>query len=178
MGFHWEALSGWVMPSRVERIAPTDSPNAEYGSLDCAVLLDGQYEILTARGRESAVAPQQRPQEDLITAHRRNQQPARQTHDCSPEGFHFLFCLAILSANRLASLGNAPETSLKSGSAPRRGRTTRSYPAGSLTRDLRNASRISRFQRLRTTAGPTLRDTDKPSRVCGKPFMQARTTST
>lgn len=66
----------------------------------------------------------------------------------------------------------------KSGSAPRRGRATTSKPTGNMARCVRNASRIKRFQRLRSTELPTRRDTDNPSRVRDKVFALPCTTST
>jgi hypothetical protein len=49
---------------------------------------------------------------------------------------------------------------------------TRSRSAGSRSAEVRKASRIRRFQRLRTTALPTFRDTDSPSR--GRPASFGR----
>lgn len=53
----------------------------------------------------------------------------------------------------------------------------KSSPAGRACWCRRNASRNSRFQRFRTTALPTFRDTDNPTRGCGRPFAAAYTTS-
>jgi hypothetical protein len=58
----------------------------------------------------------------------------------------------------------------RSGSAPARGTMTKSTPVGNSSRDNRNASRSRRFQRFRTTALPTLRETDRPTRACGSWF--------
>ena len=54
--------------------------------------------------------------------------------------------------------------------------TIRSTPSGSCGRTWRNASRNSRFQRLRTTALPSRRETERPSRGCSRPLRWPKTT--
>jgi len=67
------------------------------------------------------------------------------------------------SSDRAVAIPASPSRSASSAAAGL-ATTTRSCPAASSCARAANASRSSRFTRLRSTAPPTLRETDKPSR--------------
>jgi hypothetical protein len=77
-----------------------------------------------------------------------------------------------------ASFTSDAATAACVGAGPGRGISTRSTPAGRSCCDSRNASRNSRLYRFRTTALPTFRDTEQPSRGWPLSFSQAYTIST
>lgn len=133
-------------------------------------------EIRTTARRKSACPPNKRAYGRLVKANRQDESPDRSRPD-PPKPHEPDPVRLTRRSTRLASRGNDADIAPKDGSAPRRGRTTISSPLGNVARCRRNASRIRRFQRLRTTALPTRREIESPKRHVPVPFSLPNTTS-
>jgi len=157
-----------------------------------AVFPDRFDEVRAARGGESAALAQKRAERPLIDPYQADGQHRRQRNDephrADKVPHHFRPSPAPRRragrASGRASGGESSRvprrshrrrtswlsfksesrTAASEGGSSARGITTRSSPGGKRCGDVRNASRINRFHRFRTTALPTLRETDSPSR--------------
>lgn len=152
-----------IVPPAAKRVAPEDSPGPTEYANEQSVLQDGLDHVVTASGRKPALPPDEGAERHLVKADGGDQQPCGKADESFPEKTHGDF-LSSFRATLPASLGRESFKTARQGSAPRRGETTRSTPAGIRARVRRNAVRINRFQRFRITAEPTARGMAKPSR--------------
>ena len=129
-----------------------------------AVGLAEMWRLAVACGERGASAPRENPGDSGAL-------PLPRGADAPP-----LNEASFLAASPASFTSDAFTSSRVGGSGRCRGISTRSTPGGRSARVNRNASRKSRLYRLRATAPPTFRDTDTPSRGCGRPFSQAYTT--
>ena len=169
-----------IIAAGIPGIAAADAPDSAPHAADRAILLHGPNEIGAARRLKTAASSQDRAERILVDPRHPDQDPRRNAEDrpedrgqevalhgpdlspCSQS-----FCQIFLAALR-ANLTSDSCKPAVSGTASGRGITIKSSPAGNCSRDKRNASRMQRFQRLRTTAPPTLRETESPSRGCAR----------
>src|SRR3954454_5859584 len=132
------------------RVAAQDPPPGQDDSTQYAVALDGLDGVGRARGLVLAARRQRRRDEGAPQRDRQHGQAAGQAHS------------AISSASaRLIPASPSREASSR---ASGRATSTKSWLAGRLSATAQNASRSSRFTRFRSTAPPTLRETDTPNR--------------
>lgn len=164
-----------IEASAVPWIAATDAPDPFCSPANGSVFVDRLNEVVAASRPKAALIAEDRAQKYLVQPHRRYQYPSGQADQHLPDESHDDRSSSRL-ATRAARRGSDRRTSSKFASAPRFGRTTRSMPVGSISRCVRKASRISRFQRLRATALPTRRETDRPKREIDSPLVHPWTT--
>jgi len=168
-----------IEPAFGERIAAANAPHSADGAAEGAVFLHRQNEVVAASRLKAAPVSDQRADGVLIYPHHADEQrDGKMLHNGADpaESVHQRFS-ASFRATRFPRRGNDTSKSASTGSTPWRGRTTKSMPTGRLSRESRNASRKSRFQRLLLTAPPTFLDTESPRRGNGKPLEQPKTTN-
>src|SRR4051794_32540393 len=140
-------------------VAAQQAPTGQDDAAEYAVPRDRLYGVARARGLVLAAPRQRRRDEALIEADGRQ-------HGATGEGAHragaagSAFSSSSSRARRTPSRPSCSASSLAGGRAT----TTTSWPDGTSGAAASKASRTRRLTRLRGTAPPTLRDTDKPSR--------------
>src|SRR6516165_5256717 len=154
-------------------IAPEQTPPRENHALKDAVLRDGFRCVTGARGLVLA-PPRQRRRDQAAIHHDRSdhEQPcdrcgaAPRRRARSLGGAHDPPSRSFARAISSSSDPVTPARPSRPASSPAPGRatTTTSCPARRFASVCANASRSSRLTRLRSTAPPTLRDTDRPRR--------------
>ncbi len=88
------------MSAGAEGIATANSPQAFGGAADCSVLLNCLDEVVAARRRESAVTPQKRAKEELVTTDSDYHQPGRKQNEIMPNSFHVSLRVTAVRARK------------------------------------------------------------------------------
>jgi len=170
---------GRVVAAGVKRVAATNAANRQVAATDDAVSLHARRRVPRARRLEAARRTEQRRDQQLVS-------PNQQKHDVLHEGPAFGRARSArtrASAPRRLMSGDTPRSSATicssfSSVMGLRTMTTTSIPGIQTSRVARNASRTSRFPRLRTTALPSLRDATTPSRGFSSPSARPRRSRT
>src|SRR5262249_36630920 len=142
-------------------------------------LLDGQNEVLTTTGIETANGRQDRPKADLVSPYPGDQKGCQPGTECGAERADHdrlasraswrAICWTSFGTDRLSSSSG---TGFGAG-----GIGTRSRPLTISWRVRRKASRYNRRRRFRSVAEPIFRETDRPTRRNPRPFSQPYTIS-
>lgn len=164
-------------------IAPSYAFDAAPASADRPVFANGRNEIGAASGSKPALAADEVTKRKLVDTNAGNQQVCRNLPDETPNANHGesparstgLAGLA-LRAKLVANLISECWSEARSGSLPARGMQIKSSGGRSCC-ESRNASRSNRFQRLRMTALPILREATSPNRACPQSFGTPYTVS-
>ena len=171
-------------------VAAANPPHAASRSGESAVFSHRLNKVVAARRVEPALTANKGAERHLVAANNQDQDPGGEIDQGFPEELHVAASPALpeqppayshqniyrLRAALRASVTSARAISSIARGSPPRGETIRSA-AGNSARCVRKASRIWRFQRFRTTALPTRRDTLIPSRDRPTAFSHACTTS-
>jgi hypothetical protein len=134
----------------MERMAARQAAQAKADALQHAVLFDGVLHIFRTSRMKTARRWQQGRDDQLIASNQTDRDHARQLH------LPLHFSITFLRARSRSVKGAA--------SAVRRGLMTMSHFGLSSVRCRRNASRIRRLMRFRTTLPPMARGTVSPNR--------------
>ena len=147
-------------------IAPKQPPAGQSKSAEYAESLNGLRGIFRARGVVLAPRAEQRRDQALVEPDRRYDEPSHHSHlaassvGASPRRSPRA---REISSPRACRIPSRPSRSARA-RASCLATTTASVPDGSRLLSSATASRSSRFTRLRSTAPPTLRDTESPRR--------------
>ena len=180
----------WIVPAVAPRVAPEHAPHREHDAPKYAVRPDRVDRVARA-GRLVLASSGQRRRDRLLVEHDRrgDDRPERAREAACRMGLARMSRVRTLTTptpasgpqpsparpragprdrsvrrarHRFPSIPRAPPARGHPGGAT----TTMSWPGRSSGSVRANASRSSRLTRLRSTAPPTLRDTDSPSRGC------------
>ena len=167
------------MPASAEGVTTQNSKDAAVTPFQHPVFLHNFDEVLTACGRVAAIRPKPGTDQQLIAANQRNKCPFAKPFDGRCSRIHHLWFCNLRRARDSSDRSDCWVSSMLVGPLVCdrwvRGMTTKSTPLSASSAIRRNASRISRFQRFRTGAWPTLRETESPSLEKGSSFSQAYT---
>ena len=151
-------------------MAAANPPQPAQAAGQNTVLVYRDNEIGAAAGVKTAARAEPGANQPLIASYCSNNDRCRQSQAGLPRTLHFvdpwLSAKGSLSIRRAVKLFSDACNGRTCGLARGCGRTTMSKPAGSSCWTSRKASRSERFQRFRTTALPSLRETVRPSRGC------------
>src|SRR5206468_704691 len=149
------------------RVAPHYTPCGQQPAADHAVLPHRLERVLRARRVVAAVRPQCGRDNPPVEVEGQQQELADDPHGAALPARP---AESTSSRSAASTRGSPPSRA----SAPASGRATRtkSCPSGSSGASAQKASRSIRFTRLRSTAPPTFRPTETPSR--GSPTPSAR----
>src|SRR5437588_7755078 len=149
----------WIDSARGKRVATREPPCGEDRSPPDAVPSHGVDGVLGAARVVAAARPEQGGDEQAVQPHGGEGYLAQHPHaarlPASP-------AVSISSRSALSISRSPPSRASRAASG--RATITKSCSGGSSAATFQNASRSSRFTRFRSTAPPTLRPTDTPSR--------------
>jgi hypothetical protein len=85
----WAGCGDRIFPAFVPRVAAPDTADGKPTAFECAVLLNGLFGVVRTGGVETAIAPQQRAEDQLVSTDDEDKEVFHGVSSCKCRFFNF-----------------------------------------------------------------------------------------